>query len=49
MREIVVFENVTLDGFMAGPNGELHWVMPDDEVTQNAKEGQDSIDTILFG
>lgn len=49
MRKIIVFENVTLDGFMAGLNGELDWAMQDDEITQYAKEGQDSIDTILFG
>ena len=49
MRKIIVFENVTLDGFMAGPNGELDWAIQDDEVTQNSKEGIDSIDTFLFG
>ena len=49
MRKIIVFENVTLDGFMAGPNGELDWAIQDDEVTQNSKEGNDSIDTFLFG
>ena len=46
MRKIIVFENVTLDGFMAGPNGELDWAIQDDEVTQNSKEGND---TFLFG
>ena len=49
MRKIIVFENVTLDGFMAGPNGELDWAIQDDEVTQNSKEGNDSVDTFLFG
>ena len=49
MRKIIVFENVTLDGFMAGPNGELDWAIQDDEVTQNSKEGNYSIDTFLFG
>ena len=49
MRKIIVFENVTLDGFMAGPDGELDWAVRDDEVTQNSKEGNDSIDTFLFG
>jgi dihydrofolate reductase len=49
MRKIIVFENVTLDGFMAGPDGELDWAIRDDEVTQNSQEGNDSIDTFLFG
>lgn len=49
MRKIIVFENVTLDGFMAGPNGEIDWAIPDDEVTQNSQQGQDSVDMFLFG
>lgn len=49
MRKIIVFENVTLDGFMAGPNGEIDWAIRDDEVTQSSQEGQDSTDMFLFG
>jgi dihydrofolate reductase len=49
MRKILVFENVTLDGFMAGPNGELDWAIRDDEVTEYSKEGNESTDTFLFG
>lgn len=49
MRKIIVFENVTLDGFMAGPNGEIDWAIRDDEVTQYSKEGHDSVDMFLFG
>jgi dihydrofolate reductase len=49
MRKIIVFENVTLDGFMAGPNGELDWAIRDDEVTQYSKGGQASTDMFLFG
>ncbi len=49
MRKIIVFENVTLDGFMAGPDGELDWAVRDDEVTEYSKEGNDSTDMFLFG
>ena len=49
MRNIIVFDNVTLDGFIAGPNGELDWALQDDEITQYSKAGQSSIDTFLFG
>jgi dihydrofolate reductase len=49
MRKIIAFENVTLDGYMAGPNGELDWPIRDDEVTQLSREGNDSTDMFLFG
>ena len=49
MRKILIFENVTLDGFMAGPNGALDWAVRDDEVTEYSKEGRDSTDLFLFG
>lgn len=49
MRKIIVFDNVTLDGFIAGPNGELDWAIRNDEVTQYSKEGHASIDMFLFG
>ena len=45
----MVFENVTLDGFMAGPKGELDWAIQDEEITQYSKEGQASTDMFLFG
>ncbi len=49
MRKIHVFENITLDGFMAGPRGEIDWAIRDDEVTQLSREGQDSADLFMFG
>src|SRR5437763_13943689 len=49
MRKIIVFENVTLDGFMAGPNGELDWAIRDDEVTQYSKEVNYATDMFVFG
>jgi len=49
LRNIIVFDNVTLDGFMAGPNGELDWAIQDDEITQYSKAGQGSTDMFLFG
>src|SRR5258707_15708039 len=32
MRKVIVTMWVTLDGFIAGPNGEMDWVMVDDEM-----------------
>lgn len=49
MREIIVFENITLDGFIAGPNGEIDWAVHDDEVTELSRQGRSSVDTFLFG
>jgi len=49
MPEILVFENITLDGFMSGPNGEIDWAIRDDEVTQLSREGQGSVGLFLFG
>ncbi|MHC1785177.1 MAG: dihydrofolate reductase family protein [Anaerolineaceae bacterium] len=50
MRKIIVFNHVTLDGFFAGPNGELDWPVKDDgESTEFAREGQGEADTFIFG
>jgi dihydrofolate reductase len=49
MRKILAFENVTLDGYMAGPNGEIDWAIRDEEVSEYSKEGNESTDTFLFG
>jgi dihydrofolate reductase len=49
MRRIVAFDNVTADGYFAGPDGSLQWVVPDDEVYKAAAEGMAEIDTMLFG
>ncbi len=46
MRNIIVFSNATLDGFMAGPNEELDWAVRDDEIAQFSQDGQDAIDTL---
>jgi dihydrofolate reductase len=40
---------VTLDGFMAGPKGELDWAIRDDEITQYSKKGHALTDMFLFG
>lgn len=32
MRKIIVMMSVSVDGFMAGPNGELDWHLVDDEL-----------------
>ena len=49
MRKIVVSNYISLDGFIAGPNGEIDWFAWDDETAQYSKELADSFDTMLFG
>jgi len=40
---------VALDGFFAGPNGELDWHVVDDEYNEYAIDLLSKVDTILFG
>jgi dihydrofolate reductase len=48
-RKIVYSSLVSLDGFVAGPNGELDWSEPDEEVYWRINDQQHQIDTLLFG
>ena len=49
MRRIVMFNQVTADGFFAAPDGNLDWVVKDDAVDDAAMEGEGGLDTVLFG
>jgi dihydrofolate reductase len=57
MRRIVMFNWVSIDGYFAGPNGEIDWIFRDPEVDQALREsgtdntGSESIgsDTMLLG
>ena len=32
MRKIISFMHISLDGFVAGPNGEMNWIKVDQEI-----------------
>jgi dihydrofolate reductase len=49
MRRILLFDNVSADGYFAREDGRLDWVVPDDEVYKATTRANDSIDTVLFG
>jgi dihydrofolate reductase len=49
MKKIIVSNYVTIDGFFAGPNGEIDWFVWDEETAEYAKDLLHSIDIILFG
>jgi dihydrofolate reductase len=49
MRKVIVSNLMSLDGFMAGPEGEIDWFVVDKEFDAYAKELFDGVDTLLFG
>lgn len=53
MRKITMLNRISLDGFFAGPNGEIDWFIHDSEVDKAAhgmgKTENRKADTILFG
>lgn len=49
MRKIIFLIHVSLDGFAAGPNGEIDWLIYNDEVGQYSYELHDTTDTAVYG
>lgn len=49
MRNLVAFMHMSLDGFAAGPNGELDWVAYDKELEKYAEGIVASVGTALYG
>jgi dihydrofolate reductase len=49
MRKISVFNNVSVDGFFAGLDGNLNWLTVDDESDKFAVEQTRDSRTLLFG
>ncbi len=49
MRKLVVFNLVSLDGYFAGPDGNIDWHNIDDEFNKFAVEQTIEFGTILFG
>lgn len=49
MRRIVMFNHVSVDGYFSGADGNLNWIVPDEEIDKDAVERMPTIDTILLG
>ena len=51
MRKLKLQVQLTADGFMAGPNGEMDWVMWnwDDEIKNYVKDLTEPVDTVVLG
>ncbi|HMU46333.1 MAG TPA: dihydrofolate reductase family protein [Chitinophagaceae bacterium] len=49
MRKIISFTHISLDGFLAGPNGEMNWIKIDDEIFAHVEKRISQGDTALYG
>ncbi|WP_339792158.1 dihydrofolate reductase family protein [uncultured Imperialibacter sp.] len=49
MRKIISFMHVSLDGFVAGPNGEMNWIKIDQEIFDHVGKRISKGDTALYG
>ncbi len=48
-RIITLSMHVSLDGYVAGPNGEMDWIKIDDEIFSFVDSKTDEADTALYG
>ncbi|MDJ1466895.1 dihydrofolate reductase family protein [Xanthocytophaga flava] len=49
MRKIIAFMHISLDGFVAGPNGEMNWIKVDEEIFDYVGKRIGEGDTALYG
>ena len=49
MRKISLYIAATMDGFIAGPNGEIDWLDAGGDLDYGYKEFYESIETTLIG
>ncbi len=49
MRKLISFMHISLDGFVAGPNGELNWAKVDEELFDYVGKRISGGDTALYG
>lgn len=49
MRKLISFMHISLDGFVAGPNGEMNWIKVDEEIFEHVGKRISEGDTALYG
>jgi dihydrofolate reductase len=49
MRKIISFMHISLDGFVAGPNGEMDWIKVDQEIFDHVGKRISQGDIALYG
>lgn len=48
-RSVISLMHISLDGFAAGPNGELEWAIVDEEMYADVAASLANVDTALYG
>jgi len=49
VRNVVLLEHVSLDGYLAGPKGEMDWIHVDDDVWDTVHPVIDDADAVIWG
>jgi dihydrofolate reductase len=49
MRKIISFMHISLDGFVAGPKGEMNWIKVDEEIFDHVGKRISETDSALYG
>ena len=49
MRKIISFNHISLDGFVAGPNGEMNRIKVDEKIFDHVRKRISEGDTALYG
>jgi dihydrofolate reductase len=49
MSKIISFVHISLDGFVAGPNGEMNWIKVDEEIFDHVGRRISETDAALYG
>ena len=49
MRKVIFLIHVTLDGFVAGANGEMDWIVYNDEVEKYSHDLHSTTDAAIYG
>jgi dihydrofolate reductase len=49
MRKIISFMHISLDGFVAGPKGEMNWIKIGEEIFDHVGKRIGETDTALYG
>ena len=49
MRKVILLEHVSLDGFVAGPNGEMDWINFDEALEKDVHALHATTDAAIYG
>src|SRR5437016_5020913 len=49
MRKVIFLIHMSLDGFVAGPNGEMDWIVYNDEMEKYSHELHKTTDAAIYG